>query len=152
MEEEGGEADSESGSQVIALDTGAPPSDDAAATMIAPASAPGGMSAMLEEEAGPDGGLGFTPTQPLSLAVPGGAAALGSPPAMATDPASLAASMALPEAPYSIWNILGLSACVIGLVFCGMMAYDVVRNIWSWDGPLNFNSSLMDTVLGWFEG
>jgi excisionase family DNA binding protein len=151
MEEEGGEADSESGSQVIALDTGAP-ADDAAATMIASAPAGAGMAAMLEEEASPDAGMGFTPSQPLSLAVPGGAAPLGSPPAMLVDQAALAAGMALPEAPYSIWNILGLSVCVIGLVFGGMMAYDLMRNQWSWDGPLNINSSLMDTVLGWFEG
>jgi hypothetical protein len=41
---------------------------------------------------------------------------------------------------------------VIGLVLGGMMAYDLMRNMWSWDGPLNMNSSLMDTVLGWFEG
>jgi excisionase family DNA binding protein len=150
MEEEGGEADSESGSQVIALDTGAP-ADDAAATMIA-SSPSAGMAAMLDEEASPAGDMGFTPAQPLSLSVPGGAAPLGAPPAMAADQDALAAAMALPEAPYSIWNILGLSACVIGLVFCGMMAYDVMRNQWSWDGPLNINSSLMDTVLGWFEG
>jgi hypothetical protein len=71
---------------------------------------------------------------------------------MLVDQAALAAGMALPEAPYSIWNILGLSLCVILLVFGGMMAYDLVRNMWSWDGPLNMNSSLMDTVLGWFEG
>jgi excisionase family DNA binding protein len=151
MEEEGGDADSESGSQVIALDTGAP-ADDSAATMIGSASSPGGMAAMLDEEASPDGGMGFTPAQPLSLAVPGGAAPLGAPPAMMVDQASLAAGMALPEAPYSIWNILGLSACVIGLVMGGMMAFDLVRNMWSWDGPMNINSSLMDTVLGWFEG
>ncbi len=150
MEEEGGEADSESGSQVIALDTGGPV-NDTEATMVASSPSAAGMAAMLDEEASPAAGMGFTPTQPLSLAVPGGAAPLGAPPAMAADQAALAASMALPEAPYTIWNILGLSACVILLVFGGMMAYDVMRNMWSWDGPLNINSSLMDTVLGWFE-
>ena len=51
-----------------------------------------------------------------------------------------------------MWNVLALSACVIGLMLCGMMAYDLMRNQWSWDGPLSINSSLMDTVLGWIEG
>ena len=92
--------------------------------------------------------MGFTPTQPLSLGVPGGTAPLGAPAMMFADQAG----PALPEAPYSIWNILGLSLCVIVLVLGGMMAYDLMRNMWSWDGPLNMNSSLMDTVLGWFEG
>ena len=120
--------------------------------MVAGSPSSAGMAAMLDEEVSPGAGMGFTPTQPLSLAVPGGTAPLGAPPALLADQAALAASMALPEAPYSIWNILGLSACVIVLVLGGMMAYDLMRNMWSWDGPLNMNSSLMDTVLGWFEG
>jgi hypothetical protein len=37
------------------------------------------------------------------------------------------------------------------LLLCGMMLYDLMRNMWSWDGTYPVNSSLMDTILSWFE-
>ena len=150
LEDEGGDADSESGSQVIALDTEG--GSDEAATMVA-RGAGAGMAAMLDEDLSPGAGMGFTPTMSPSLTGgPGMTAPLGAPPSMMADQAALAAAMALPEAPYSVWNILSLSLCAIILVLGGMMAYDLMRNMWSWDGPFNVNSSLMDTVLSWFEG
>ncbi len=33
----------------------------------------------------------------------------------------------------------------------GMMMYDLLRNMWSWNGAHPVNSGLMDTILGWFE-
>jgi len=126
--------ESESGSQVIALDESA---GDEAATMV------GGVAAMLDEDFG---------AQPIG--VPGaalGAVGLPGGPQMA-GAAMFDASYALPEAPYTAWNIVLLAFCTILLVLCGMFTYDLLRNMWSWDSPYTVNSSLMDTILSWFEG
>jgi hypothetical protein len=52
--------------------------------------------------------------------------------------------------PYTPLQIAGLVACVIFLMLCGMMMYDMVRNIWSWDTAYSANSTLMDWILKWF--
>ena len=62
---------------------------------------------------------------------------------------------ALPEAPYSIWNILSLILVSILLILVGMMMYELLRNMWGFDTPIKtneFDAWLMDTILGWFEG
>jgi excisionase family DNA binding protein len=131
--------DSESGSQVIALDT----EGDDAATMIG--GMPGaGMAAMLEEDlssmSGPMAGMGAPMGGPMgdpSMAMAGG-------PMMPMGPA-------LPETPYTPLNIASLVACALLLMICGMFMWDLVRNMWSWDSAYGFNSSMMDTVIGWFE-
>ena len=46
----------------------------------------------------------------------------------------------------------GLTCCVVLLVLSGMMAYDLMRNMWSWGGTYSVTSSLMDMVLGLFGG
>jgi len=121
---------SDSGSQVIALDSEEEDFDDAAATMLGgeiPA-----MSAMLEED------LGGMP----------GAAGLAS----AISPITMQAAVAeKPEYPYSIWNVISLFSCIIVLAFAGMMMFDLIRNMWSWGGAYPLNSSMMDAVLNWFE-
>jgi excisionase family DNA binding protein len=55
------------------------------------------------------------------------------------------------ETPFSIWNVLALAGCIIFVSLCGMMTYDLVRNIWSWDGVTTLNSSLLQ-VLNPFLG
>jgi hypothetical protein len=135
--------DSESGSQVIALDTEG--SLDDAATV---AHTPGGRGAvaMLEEDLSTAG-----------LGMGGAAAAAGlGPPGMGGLPSDLSAAapasvMALPEAPYSALQVLSLAACVLLLAVGGMMICDLVRSMGSWDGPYQVNSSLMDIVLRIFE-
>jgi hypothetical protein len=152
--EETDEEDSESGSQVIALDTEG--EGDDAATLVAGADDMG-MPAMLEEETptaefdmpavspeAPD--MGAAPdfgAQPAAQAAPG---------AMAAPDAAMMAGPALPEAPYSIWNVLSLALCTLFLVLTGMMCYDLLRNMWSWDSSYTVNSSLMDSILGMFGG
>lgn len=139
--EDSGEEDSESGSQVIALDGEV--GGDEAATMVA--SRPG--PAMLEEDLA---ALGAAPGATGPAAGP-----LGPAPAAPTMPlaptpgldAALAAQAALPEAPYTVWNVLSLALCTIVLILGGMMAYDLMRNMWSWSGPYTVNSSLMDWIL-----
>jgi hypothetical protein len=132
--------DSESGSQVIALDTEGS-SDEAATVVHTPG---GGAVAMLEEDLS-TAGLGI------------GAAAAGLGPAgMGGMPSDLGAAapvsvMALPESPYSTLQVLSLAGCVLLLAVGGMMICDLVRSMGSWDGPYQINSSLMDIVLRFFE-
>ena len=58
---------------------------------------------------------------------------------------------AVPEMPYSIWNVLALFMCILFLLVTGMFMYDLLRNMWSWDQPYEVNSKMMDAVLKWFE-
>ena len=59
---------------------------------------------------------------------------------------------AVPEAPYSVWNVLGLICVLMFLSLCGIMTYDLVRHIWSWDQPYALNSGLMDAIIDAFWG
>jgi excisionase family DNA binding protein len=141
MEDAADADESESGSQVIALDTEGE-SDDAA-TMVASA---GSVAAMLEEDLSSEPGLGYG-AEPLA---PAGVSGVGLQPAgdLALESAAAAA---LPEAPYSIWNIVSLVLCSLVLMLVGMMMYDLLRNMWSWEGVHPLNSPIMDTILSWFE-
>ena len=71
-----------------------------------------------------DFGMGLTP---------------GAAPAVALSPAGV-------ETPFSLWNVLSLAGCLILICFCGMMTYDLLRNIWSWDGVAKINSGLLQAL------
>ena len=113
--------DSESGSQVIALDTEG--EGDEGVTMIGTG---GSMAAMLDEDLGGEPSLGLAAPMPMTaggpvemtLATPGGFAAVL--PMM--QPVA-----ALPEAPYTAWNILSLVLCSLLLAFAGVMIFDLMR-------------------------
>lgn len=112
--------ESDSGSQVIALDT--EQFDDTADTMLAAG------PAVLEEEdfgAAPVGALG-----------PG----LGAQPMM--HPAAQ-----LPEAKYSIWNVLSLMLVFGLMTITGMLMFDVAQNMWQYDAPLSSSGAVMEFVL-----
>ena len=47
------------------------------------------------------------------------------------------------EVPYSGLNIISLVFCTILLSLVGMMMYDVMQNMWSWNGVHSFNSPLL---------
>ena len=51
------------------------------------------------------------------------------------------------EAPYSVWNIVFLTLCVMFLFLSGIMMFDLMRNMWSWNEPYDLSSSLMDAIL-----
>jgi excisionase family DNA binding protein len=126
--------DSESGSQVIALDT------EAEAGMMA-----GGvsMASMLDED---------MTTQPLDMGMAAplaGTPVLGTVPGALTEGATLQPTIGVYEQPYSGWQLAGLVVCALLLLLCGMITYDLLRNMWSWEGAYSVNSQLMDTVLGW---
>jgi hypothetical protein len=117
---------SESGSQVIALDSGEDFADMGGALA---ASGEPAMASMLEEDmgAGPAGGLAAGGLQPVG--------AVGS--------SALAA-----EAP---WGGLEMTFLIMGallLLVTGMMMFDLMRNLGAWGSPMSVNKTLMDTVLG----
>ncbi len=138
--EDAGDTDlSESGSQVIALDT----EGDEASTMIGTAAGIS-MAGMLDEGLGQpslDMGMGATPLAPAPI--------LGAQPLGMSEGVPMAA-VSMGEAPYTKWQIVGLSVCLLLLMFCGMMTYDLVLNMWSWQEAYNVNSGIMDTLAGWF--
>jgi hypothetical protein len=143
MEETADSDDSESGSQVIALDT---EGDDQAGMMGGASGAT--MAAMLDED------LTSQPSLDMGLGAPmAGAPLLGPQPGgLAESVPTVQPSAGLPEAQYSRLQIAGLAVCTLFLLICGMMMYDHLRNMWSWDGPYAVNSWLMDTIVGLFEG
>ncbi len=124
------DGDDASGSQVIALDEEGS-FDDSAATQLGVDD--GGL---LEEDFGPGDDLSMQGDAPLT----GGHTS--------TAGAQVAAP---PEAPYSILNVMSLIACTFVLALTGMMMYELIRHMWSWDEPYTMTSSIMDGVLGLFE-
>ncbi|HEX3869123.1 MAG TPA: hypothetical protein VHV77_01675, partial [Pirellulales bacterium] len=124
--EESAEDESDSGSQVIMLDTeGEADFGEATATLLS-TQIPG----MLEEES-PLGAFGAAPTGGVS-------------------PAAQGAVMvpAVPETPFSGFMVLVLAVCMITVGLSGALMYDLVRNMWSWDGAYPVNSTLMDMIVG----
>jgi excisionase family DNA binding protein len=80
-----------------------------------------GEAAMISEDFGGGGGMGLA----------AGAAPVG---------------VATAEMPFSIWNVLGLTGCIVMLLLCGMMTFDLLRSIWSWEGVSGINSSLLEVL------
>jgi hypothetical protein len=120
-----GDESSDSGSQVIALeDSEAFEADAGSAIDEEPA-------LLAEESAGLEGQL-----EPFEGA------------ALEEQKVVLAGAGELPEASYSIWNVLGLLLIVMLLGVTGMLMTDVVRNMWSWNGSSTMTSSLMDAIVG----
>ena len=136
MEDAGDEGD-ESGSQVIALDT---EEGDEAATMV------GGMAAMLDEESSVDEPLA------VSMAEVPDVAAIGAGQPITAGPVVAGRSEALlPETPYgALWTTM-LTACVCCLGLCGILSYDIMRNMWSWSAEFTVNSTIMDTILSFIQ-
>lgn len=130
LEEAVDDESQDSGSQVIALDSDTGDFDDAAPTLLGDAAAPA-STALLEED---DVGAG--------LGALGGVTA----PGLAMGPGMVMAP-AQAESPYGVLAMTFLSFGVFFLAFCGMMIFDVVRNIWSFDSPYAVNSVLMDSIL-----
>jgi hypothetical protein len=144
LEEAADEEDSESGSQVIALDT--EEAGDEGATMVAGAPA-GDVAAMLDED------IAAAPLAEAPVLEPAPGEAPAAPfgaPTVAPGAALTPEAAQFPERPYGALVMVGLGACLVFLLASGMMAFDLMRNMWSWEGAYELNSSLMDMILGWF--
>ena len=53
----------------------------------------------------------------------------------------------LPEATYSIWNIIALLSIFVVLGLTGMLMMDLVRNMWSWGEPFTASTPIMDMMI-----
>lgn len=132
------EDESDSGSQVIALDTEALDAD--APTQlggIAGGAAPLGLEAgeaIITEEP-LEGGFVAAPVgqQPVAMAAPS---------QQAQFPVH-----EMPEAPYSVWQVSSLAVVALTLVFTGILMVDVMRNIWSFNEPYSASTSIMNSLL-----
>ena len=135
--------DGQSDSQVIALDTGEPEE----LSMVED------MPAMLDEEETVD--LGevseiqleeVSDAAPLAAGADFGAAVTQD--TVVPQPQVVGAATIMSEAPYSGLNIASLGICCVVLTLVGMMMYDVMQNMWSWNGVHSFNSPLLDWLSG----
>jgi len=117
--------ESDSGSQVIALD----------ADEFEDADMLGDDAVVLEE----DPGVG----EDAEAASMAGAAPLGGAPSIGA---------VGPEQQYTVWNVVGLSFVTLMLAITGMMLMDVIRSMWSWNEAYTVNSAIMDTIVGMFGG
>lgn len=120
--------DSESSSQVIALDDPDSGFDPASATVME-----GGGDVDLAMLGGDEEG--------------GGAATLIQPEAEQI----VIQQPVVRELPYSVWNLLSLFFCIVLIAVSGMLMYDLVRQVWSWEGVHPVNSGLMDAIIGMFR-
>ncbi len=134
--DDGGEQDSDSGSQVIALDNEGD-FDESAATMLGGRGLSGGLEGGLGDFGGgfadSGQGLGLAPAPTMPLGAPSAAAMVAAP--------------QVEEAPFPVFWVLLQFMCLVFLTLVGMMMYDLLRNMWSWNGTYSVNSSLMDGIL-----
>ena len=118
--------DSDSGSQVIALED-SESFDQEAATMLKSEPA----AAALEEDA----------FQPIGVETGFGAPA----PGVVAAPSYVQVTAA--EAPYSVWNVISLGVVAGTLALAGMMMVDVMLNMWVYSGTNGLSSGIMDAFL-----
>lgn len=129
--------ESESSSQVIELDTPELGFGASSPTAMDPVGDAGMAMGILEDELTGEGPLGVGPATFIE-----------------EDPAGVPMprmAPAIPEAPYSIWNVLSMLVCIVILSIAGMLIYDLVRQVWSWDGVHPVNSGMMDAIIGMFR-
>jgi hypothetical protein len=129
-----------SGSQVIALEA----EGEESATMVGPGAGVS-MAAMLDEDLSAQPGLEMASGGALA-----GPSVLGTQPAALAEGALIHSVGGFLEPPYTAWQIAGLAFCTLLLALCGMMMYDLLRTMWSWEQPFTVTSGLMNTILGWF--
>jgi len=141
--EEATAEESDSGSQVIVL-VGDDEFGDADAAPAAAGDSQASLGGLLEEDLG--AGLSDSTISSARPAAAGAALAA----AAAAGPVAGGAVM-MPEAPFSVWNVVSLAMCAVLLMVVGMFMFDLLRNMWSWNGAYAVNSQLMDAVMSWFK-
>ena len=62
------------------------------------------------------------------------------------------ASAELAEAPYSVWNIMGLVLVLFFLSLTGVMMMDVMRNMWGWEEGRDVSTGISQAIGGIFGG
>lgn len=138
--DDGAGQDSDSGSQVIALDADSD-FDEGSATMVGGRL---GGAGMLETGATEDFGGGFAAA---AAGAPALGLAPGGMPLTAPQPTAMLEPPEVKEAPFGAFAVIFLALCALFLAAAGMMMFDLMRNMWSWDGAYHVNSSLMEGIL-----
>jgi hypothetical protein len=121
------EDESDSGSQVIALED-SESFDQDAATMLKADEA--GLAADAFQPVGMESGL------------EGATAAPGAQPVYV--------QVASAETPYSVWNVLFLGGVAGMLALSGMMMVDVMLNMWNFSGTGSLSTGIMDAFISMF--
>jgi hypothetical protein len=123
--------ESDSGSQVIALDTEALDAD--APTQL------GGLALGPVDMEPVESVITEEPAEGFAPGVHPGAAAVAQQPQFPVQE--------LPETPYSIWQVGSLAIVALMLMFTGILMIDVMRNIWSFDQPYGLSTSIMNSIV-----
>ncbi len=131
LEVEGDEADA-SGSQVIALDADEP-FDENAATLLGE-----DIQGMDMLGAAPAFGAGAVP-QPT----------MGGP--LAAPMPATAPVLAEPEGKYGLGSVLGLAAVTVVLAVSGIMMYEMLIYMWSWESPSPIVGTISKSLVNLFE-
>lgn len=140
LEESLDDESQDSGSQVIALDSDTD-FDDATPTVMGSPDVLG--AALLEpEEGGAPAGFGGVADLGMGAAIA---------PGLAVAPGGVMLAPA-PQARYGVLDMSLLTVGVLMLALGGMMSYDLMRNMWSWDGPYAANSAIMDQIISLIGG
>lgn len=147
--------ESDSGSQVIALED-SESFDADAATMLrsagaAPISEDAFAAAPMDAFGQPADAFGAAPMDAFGAVTPmpmGGTIAT----AMPGMPAPAAyVQVPVVEAPYSVWNVLGLFFVTIMMICCGMLTIDILLNMWVFEGQSSMSMALMDLAMDTFQ-
>jgi Helix-turn-helix domain len=128
------EDESDSGSQVIALEDSEAFDQDAATMLGAQQAAAPVLTADAFQPVGADLGAG--------MAAPGMAMAAGQP---------VYVQVPAQELPYSVWNVLSLGAVALLLALGGMLMTDVMLNMWSFGGTTSASTQVMDFFIKTFN-
>ncbi|MEM8865126.1 MAG: excisionase family DNA-binding protein [Planctomycetota bacterium] len=80
----------------------------------------------------------------------GGAVAVDMDEADGLEPAAAGAPAVVPDASFSVWNVVGLGCCLFMMTVCGMMMVDILRNMWSWQEPTTTSSALIEGLRSFF--
>ena len=138
--EEASAEESDSGSQVIALEGEVEFEEAGPGISTIGGEMPEAGGGLLEEDldVGLGGGLSGVALSPAAA------------PAMAAAGGPAPGALTVPDAVFSGWNVASLVMCALVLMFCGMFSFDLLRNMWSWGGAYSVNSPLMDMVINMF--
>lgn len=134
-----GDDDSDSGSQVIALED-SESFDADAATMLRSGAAP------LTEDA--FAAVPMMEAFPADVGPMGGVAG-GVAPGMAGQPVYV--QVPVMETQYSVWNVLGLFLVTIMMVCCAMLTVDILLNMWVFDQQQTISMGLMNSMIETFQ-
>jgi hypothetical protein len=143
-----GDDESDSGSQVIALEDSESFDADAATMLRSAGSAP--LQPLADDAfSGAPMMDAFQEVSPMGAAMPmGGGMAMGGAPGMGGQPVYV--QVPVIETPYSVWNVLGLFFVTIMMVCCGMLTVDILLNMWVFEGQSSMSMALMDMAIDTF--